>query len=295
LRPPYTRGQMKFQFWFAQLLEFTWQELLSCLFPIVIFSSLAFSKLVPWSSFIPGFGRYDFLLVVCILTQYLMWRFKLETTDEMKVIGVFHILGLALELVKVQLGSWSYPEDALSKIMGVPLYSGFMYASIASYICQAWRRFDLRLTGWPNSRSPSAIGLAVYINFFSHHVIPDLRWIIAALAFAVFWRTRVFFWVRGHEYRMPLTLSFVLIGFFVWIAENLGTISGAWLYPHQTNGWKVVDLGKFSSWSLLVIVSLIVVAALKDLKARQSAILERSPSGVSRTETFLNWIGYSKG
>jgi hypothetical protein len=38
---------------------------------------------------------------------------------------------------------------------------------------------------------------------------------------------------------------------------------------------------------------LIVVATLKDLKARQSAILERSPSGVSRTESFLTWIGHS--
>jgi len=66
--------------------------------------------------------------------------------------------------------------------------------------------------------------------------------------------------------RMPIVLSFVLIGFFIWVAENIGTFLGAWYYPHQTNGWNLVKWGKFSSWFLLVIVSFMIVAHLKHVK-----------------------------
>jgi len=63
----------------------------------------------------------------------------------------YHLIGLVLELFKVHMGSWSYPEEAYSKVFGVPLYSGFMYASVASYLCQAWRRLDVRLIDWPQA------------------------------------------------------------------------------------------------------------------------------------------------
>ena len=33
---------------------------------------------------------------------------------------------------------------------------------------------------------------------------------------------------------MPLVLSFVLIGFFIWIAENIATFFSAWEYPNQS-------------------------------------------------------------
>ena len=50
-----------------------------------------------------------------------------------------------MELFKVHKGSWSYPEEAYTKFFGVPLYSGFMYASVASYMCQAWHWFNLKI------------------------------------------------------------------------------------------------------------------------------------------------------
>ena len=259
----------------GQWLEFVKQEALSCLFPGVIFASLAATRwLYAHHLGVPGVARYDLILFVCLATQYLMWRYKLESTDEVKVIGVFHLLGLALELFKTQVGSWTYPEAAVFKVVTVPLYSGFLYAAVASYMCQAWRRFNLRLEGWPRLAFwPNALALAVYLNFFSHHVLPDARWLILALVVACFWRTRVHFWVRGLEYRMPLTVSFALIGFFVWIAENIGTFFQGWQYPNQRHGWAMVDLGKLSSWGLLVIVTFLVVASLKDYKAKRSSIL----------------------
>lgn len=71
---------------------------------------------------------------------------------------------------------------------------------------------------------------------------------------------------------MPLALAFLLIGFFIWIAENIATYFNAWQYPHQQDGWRTVHLLKINSWFLLVIISFIIVAQLKHVKARRSAV-----------------------
>jgi len=57
----------------------------------------------------------------------------------------------------------------------VPLYSGFMYAAIASYMMQAWRHLHLRLTGFPPLAVAVTLCALIYANFFSNHFIPDLR------------------------------------------------------------------------------------------------------------------------
>lgn len=192
----------------------------------------------------------------------LVWS-KLETIGELKVVCVFHVLGLCLELYKVNHGSWIYPESATFKFAGVPLFSGFMYASVASYFIQAWRRFDLRFPGFPNWPWLALVGIAIYLNFFLSRAFGDNRWLIVLAVFAIFARSRVQFRSLEKQRSMPLVLGFFLIGLFVWFAENLCTYLGAWEYPHQKNGWEAVDLGKLSSWCLLVIVSFILVAALK--------------------------------
>jgi uncharacterized membrane protein YoaT (DUF817 family) len=56
-------------------------------------------------------------------------------------------------------------------------------------------------------------------------------------------------------------LSFVLIGFFLWVAENLATYVGAWRYPYQLHGWQPVSLEKFGAWSLLISITVVLVAA----------------------------------
>ncbi len=192
---------------------------------------------------------------------------KLETWDEFKVICLFHVIGLALELYKVHMGSWAYPEGAHSKIFGVPLYSGFMYASVASYICQAWRRFDLHIYRWPASIFAVLIGALIYMNFFTHHYFYDIRWILKALLFLIFFRTIVSFRVNEKIYKMPIILSFLLIGFFICVAENITTFLGAWQYPNQEQVWSIVHIGKISSWFLLVIISIIIVVQLKRVKS----------------------------
>lgn len=85
-----------------------------------------------------------------------------------------------------------------------------------------------------------------------------------AAVLLIFRRTLVLFTVTDRVRRMPLLLSFCLIGFFVWVAENIATYFGAWVYPHQRHGWAMVLGGKIGSWTLLIIISFIIVAALKE-------------------------------
>jgi uncharacterized membrane protein YoaT (DUF817 family) len=252
---------------FKQLVRFGWQQALSCVFPVVIFASLAITQVIP----LPFLPRYDWLLIICILMQWWMLRAGLETRDELKVITLFHLIGLALEIFKVHMGSWSYPEEGYSKIFGVPLYSGFMYASVASYLCQAWRRLNVELVDWPPFWAVVSLAAAIYLNFFTHHYWVDIRWWLSAAVIILFWKSWVRYEVGVKSYRMPIAFSFVLIGFFIWVAENIATFFGAWEYPNQTEAWSLVHLGKVSSWLLLVIVSFLIVATLKRVKGRDSS------------------------
>jgi uncharacterized membrane protein YoaT (DUF817 family) len=184
---------------------------------------------------------------------------------------LFHALGFMLEVFKTrpEIGSWAYPEPGLAKLFGVPLYSGFMYAAVASYFVQGWRLLEVRLEGYPSHALSLLLALAIYANFFTHHYITDLRWALAVAVLWLFRGTKVWFTPLERPRWMPLPLAFVLVGFFVWIAENVSTYFGAWVYPHQLAGWQLVGFGKMTSWSLLVIVTFILVADLKHVKARR--------------------------
>ncbi len=63
--------------------------------------------------------------------------------------SIFHVVGTAMEIFKTSVGSWIYPEASILRIGGVPLFTGFMYAAIGSYIARCWRLFDFRFTHHP--------------------------------------------------------------------------------------------------------------------------------------------------
>lgn len=243
-----------------ELLVFGAKCALSCLFPVFIFAILLLTKQFG----IEGLPRYDLMLLLCIGMQVLMVATGLETKDELKVICLFHLLGLAMEIHKVHHGDWSYPAFAYTKVFGVPLFSGFMYASVASFMTQSFRYFRTELHHWPRLAA-GIVGIAIYLNFFTNEYIPDVRWIIIPALFIVFWKTYVTFnTIRQRS--MPIVLSFLCICFFVWIAENIAMFLGAWQYGHQQGSWELVKLGIVGSWFLLVIVSFILVAELKRVK-----------------------------
>ncbi|PRC94689.1 DUF817 domain-containing protein [Solimicrobium silvestre] len=250
----------------VEFLYFGIKEARSCLFAGLFFAAIF---CLPRSG-IMGIPRYDALLIIAVLIQLWMVWTKLETTDELKAICLFHVIGFALEVFKTSSGikSWSYPDLAYSKLLGVPLFSGFMYAAVGSYIIQAWRMLDVKIRHYPPYWMATVIAILIYANFFTHHYIGDYRWYIAACTLGLYARSTVVFTPLDRERRMPLLLAFVLIGFFIWLAENISTFFGIWRYPDQIGAWATVNVGKWSSWSLLVIMTFTIVGNLKHIKQR---------------------------
>jgi uncharacterized membrane protein YoaT (DUF817 family) len=224
-------------------------------------------------------ARYDFLFIAALAIQAAMLVFRLETVEEAKIILIYHVIGTLMEIFKTSAGSWTYPEPSLFRIMGVPLFSGFMYASIGSYIARAWRLFDFRFTFHPSLPWLAALSLAIYINFFSHHFMVDLRWLLFAATALLFRRTVIFYRIWRRPRRMPLLLGFLLVTTFIWLAENVGTFSAVWLYPHQHLAWSLVGFGKFGSWFLLLLISYTLVAIVNPpTEPRRRAVTARGGS-----------------
>ena len=207
-------------------------------------------------------ARYDFLFLAAIAIQIGMLAFKLETLDEAKVILMFHIVGTVMELFKTSVGSWIYPEPAFFRIGGVPLFSGFMYATIGSYLARCWRLFDFRFTRHPPLWSVYLLSVAIYVNFFAHHYVLDIRLGLFAAAALLFGPCWVHYKVWHDHRRMPLLLGLFLVALFIWLAENIGTMTRTWLYPNQIAAWSMVSFGKLGSWFLLLIISYGMVAAV---------------------------------
>jgi uncharacterized membrane protein YoaT (DUF817 family) len=249
------------EFWYFGI-----KEVRACLF-VGLFFTAVFA--VPRGGLL-GIPRYDLLLLLALAIQgWMVWA-KLESWDELKAITLFHIVGFALEVFKTSNGirSWSYPDFAYTKLFGVPLFSGFMYAAVGSYIIQAWRLFDLRVRHHPPYWMATLLAVAIYANFFTHHYIGDYRWYLAACTLGLYARASVTFRPLDRDRSMPLLLSFLLIGFFIWLAENISTFFGIWRYPDQIGAWSSVHVGKWSSWSLLVIMTFTIVANLKHIRER---------------------------
>jgi len=249
-----------------EFLYFGVKEARACLF-VVLFFAAVFT--VPRAGLF-GLHRYDLLLVIALAIQFGMLAAKLETWDEFKAIGLFHLVGFVLEVFKTSpaIGSWSYPDPGYTKLLGVPLFAGFMYAAVGSYIIQAWRLLDLRVLHHPPYWMAATVAALIYLNFFTHHFIGDFRWYLAACALGLYARSTVVFRPLDRDRRMPLLLGFVLTGFFIWIAENISTFFHVWRYPNQMGAWAAVHVGKWSSWALLVVMTFTLVANLKHIKAR---------------------------
>ena len=86
---------------------------------------------------------------MAVVIQAAMLAFRLESWEEARVIFLFHVAGTIMELFKTAHGSWVYPEDSLLRIGAVPLFSGFMYAAVGSYIARVQRIFRIRVRAYP--------------------------------------------------------------------------------------------------------------------------------------------------
>ena len=214
---------------------------------------------------LPWLARYDWLFLWAVAVQIGMLVFKLEQPREVIAIVLFHLVGLGMELFKTssEIGSWTYPEESVIRFLTVPLFSGFMYAAVGSYLARAWRVLHLRFTNYPRRLFTVVLAMLIYINFFTHHYIYDIRYILLAAVFLLYGRTKVYFRLNKNEYNMPVIIGFALIAFVIWLAENIGTVTSVWLYPSQQFGWQVVEWQKWISWFLLMIISFIMIDILR--------------------------------
>ena len=88
--------------------------------------------------------------------------------------------------------------------------------------------------------------------------MPDMRVALFAATAALYGRTWVWFTIGQRSLRMPMLLAALLTSFFLWLAENIGTSTGTWLYGGQTTR-QMVGLAKMGSWYLLLYVSFATV------------------------------------
>ncbi|WP_241095039.1 DUF817 domain-containing protein [Marinicauda algicola] len=208
--------------------------------------------------------RYDFLTLAALLIQIAMIALRLESWEEVRVIAVFHLVGTVMEVFKVAAGSWIYPgaEEAVLVVAGVPLFSGFMYASVGSYLARVWRIFDFRWDRFAPLWLQGLLAAMIYANFFAHHYTIDIRYLLFAASALIYGPCIVWFRPDRAHRPMPLVLGLVLVALFIWFAENIGTFARAWAYPGQEEGWHPVSLAKLGSWYLLMIISFVLVAAV---------------------------------
>ena len=264
----------------TEFVVFGLKQAWACVFGALLLAVIIGVRL--WYHADAGLASNDFLTISAVVIQVLMVVFRLETLRELRVIVLFHVVGTVMELFKTDVGSWAYEAEGILRIGAVPLFSGFMYAAVGSYMVRVFRLFDLRFDRYPRRWITALVAAAIYINFFSHHFIFDARWVLLAAVVIVYGRCVMHFRVFRKRFRMPILVSFLLVALFIWFAENIGTWSRAWLYPNQLNGWQAVSIDKLLAWFLLMIISVVLVAWV--YKPEPPAAVETSDDAQARAD-----------
>jgi uncharacterized membrane protein YoaT (DUF817 family) len=239
-----------------------------------IFGGFLLSVMILTSFWYPieGLHRYDFIFLAAVAFQILLLVTRLETPREALVIIVFHVVATIMELFKTSdgIGSWSYPEEFVFGIANVPLFAGFMYSAVGSYIARIWRIFNFEYSHYPAKTATIVLVSLIYINFFTHHFIWDFRWALIGLTIFLFYRTYVYFRIIKTHRKMPILLGWFLVALFIWIAENIATFTNIWIYPNQTSEWNMVPMEKLSSWYLLMLLSFVLVSLINNIQIRHA-------------------------
>ncbi len=132
---------------------------------------------VPWVS------RYDFIFLCAVGFQAFALVLRFEQLREFLVILLFHVLATGMELFKTHpaIGSWTYPglANATFVLGTVPLFTGFLYSAIGSYISRAFSFLKLYYEHFPAYYHLWALAALIYANFFTHHFFYDISNLLA--------------------------------------------------------------------------------------------------------------------
>ena len=215
---------------------------------------------------VPFISRYDLIFLSAVAFQIVALVFRFERLREFFVIIIFHFLATIMELFKTHpaIGSWTYPGvgEAVFVIGTVPLFAGFLYSAVGSFISRAFVFLKLSYERFPAYSHVWVLATLIYLNFFTHHFFYDIRYLLFAYIAVIFWRTTVHFQVSAKRRSMPFLAAAFFTALFVWVAENVSTFTHIWLYPSQLSGWHLVSPEKIGSWFLLLILSFALVSLI---------------------------------
>lgn len=208
-----------------------------------------------------GFFRYDYLLFYALIIQACLIYLKLESWAEAKVIALFHIMAMGMEifLTHPAIASWQYPQPAVFKLLTVPLFAGFMYSAVGSFFARSLRLYQVAFENLPRFSNMLCLAVLSYLNFMTKFFIPDIRIALFIWSITIFWKTKLHFQLQQKHFKIPMLPVLLLLAFLIWIAENISTFYKIWLYPSQVDVWHMVGWGKLGSWYLLLLLSLVLV------------------------------------
>lgn len=208
-----------------------------------------------------GYFRYDYLFFYALSIQVGLIYLKLESWAESKVIALFHIMAMGMEifLTHPAIASWQYPQPAVFKLLTVPLFAGFMYSAVGSFFARSLRLYKVSFENLPRFANMLCLAVLSYLNFMTKFFIPDYRLVLFAWSIIIFWKTKLYFQLSDSRFKVPMLPILLLLAFLIWIAENISTFYKIWLYPSQVDAWHMVGWGKLGSWYLLLLLSLVLV------------------------------------
>lgn len=240
--------------------EFHFKAAYAALFGILLLVAFALTAPMGNQEYY-GLFRYDYLLFYALIIQISLILLKLESWAQAKVIAIFHLMAMVMEifLTHPKIASWYYPQPAVFKIMTVPLFAGFMYSAVGSFFARSLRLYQISFSKLPTYGNMLSLAVLSYLNFMTKFVIYDIRYILFFWSIVIFWKTKICFKLKHHHINLPMLPILLLLAFIIWIAENISTFYKIWLYPSQEDAWHLVGWGKMGSWYLLLLLSLVLV------------------------------------
>ncbi|WP_252150253.1 DUF817 family protein [Acinetobacter sp. B51(2017)] len=251
-------------------IEFSYKAASAALFGILLLIAFALTASMGSHEFY-GLFRYDYLLIYALIIQACLLYLKLESWAEAKVIALFHLMAMVMEifLTHPAIASWHYPQPALFKLLTVPLFAGFMYSAVGSFFARSLRLYHVSLSNLPQFSHMLILALLSYLNFMTKFFVPDIRYALFAWSTWMFWSTKIRFCLNQYQFNLPMLPVLWLLAFLIWIAENISTFYQIWLYPSQVDAWHMVGWGKLGSWYLLLLLSLVLVLKILGHRSQQ--------------------------
>lgn len=231
----------------------------AAIFGILLLLAFVITHQMTWP--IAGIYRYDALLGYALLIQVVLVYWKFETPREVLVIAIFHVMAMCMELFLThpKIGSWHYPESGIFRIANVPLFAGFMYSAVGSFLARSLRLLQVSFVQLPSLLWMAIFALLAYANFFTKFFIADIRNGLFLASIILFWKTKLLVQGKHSQHQIAFLPVLLFLAFLVWLAENIATFANIWRYPSQFTQWHWVGIGKLGSWYLLLTLSLVLV------------------------------------